>query len=643
MHPVLAALFGARRHRDPPRRPRQPLWRLLLGELAWAAREALHPVKLGVAALAALGVGLVLGPTTPGPVLGAGPRLAVAVLLGFVGLAVAHRLLQHVEPDEAPRLTAVRVGLSALTLVVVGTVVVAQLLAAVTRSEVGPATDALQVALAVDGPLRATSAVLLAGLLAAALAHRTPVPGPLLFLAAGVVLGPGGLGVLEIGPAQAQAAGVVALVVILFEGGLGTTPRHVRLAGAPAVALATLGVAVTAGVTAAAASLALDVDARTAWLLGAVVASTDAAAVFPLLRRVRLPARLVAMLRLESGGNDPVAVLLAVGLLAAWDAPATAGAWLAFGAAQVVGGLLVGFAAGRVGVLLLERVELGAGGLYPVLALAVGLGAYGAAGAVGGSGFLATYVAGVVVAAGATRRRTQVRGFVDALSSGVEVVLFLLLGVLVVPGDLLAVAPGALLVTAALVLVARPLATTLCLAWFGTRPAEVVAVSWLGLRGAAPVVLATLALTAGIPEAVLVFDVVFFVVLGSVLVQGTSAPALVRRLRFPEDARPAAGAPEVVPLDDVELDVVEVDVPDGAALLDGPLSRTPPPQDVLVTGVERDGRVLLPRGSTRVLPGDRLVVTTSDRVDGARRVEAWVRTGTDGPDRAGGPSGGVAG
>ena len=415
------------------------------------------------------------------------------------------------------------------------------------------------------------------------------------------------------------------------------------VAGAPAVALATLGVAVTAGVTAGAASLALDVDARTAWLLGAVVASTDAAAVFPLLRRVRLPARLVAMLRLESGGNDPVAVLLAVGLLAAWDAPATATAWLAFGAAQVVGGLLVGFAAGRVGVLLLERVELGAGGLYPVLALAVGLGAYGAAGAVGGSGFLATYVAGVVVAAGATRRRTQVRGFVDALSSGVEVVLFLLLGVLVVPGDLLAVAPGALLVTAVLVLVARPLATTLCLAWFGTRPAEVIAVSWLGLRGAAPVVLATLALTAGIPEAALVFDVVFFVVLGSVLVQGTTAPSLVRRLRFPEDDdRRSGGAPEVVPLDDVELDVVEVDVPDGAALLDGPLSRTPPPLDVLVTGVERDGRVLLPRGSTRVLPGDRLVVTTSDRVDGARRVEAWVRTGTDAPDRAGGPTGDVA-
>lgn len=581
----------------------------------------LDPLRSAVLAAGAVAVGLVLGPSTPGPVLGAGWRLAAAVVVGFLGLALAHRMLQR-GPDRS----GLAVAGSALTVVLVATLVVSQLLAVITPGVASEQPAALSAALAVDRPIQLAAAVLLAGLVAAALSQRTPVPGPLLFLGAGVLLGPGLLGVLSLDdPGLAQGIGVAALVVILFDGGLGTTRRELRQAGAPGVALATVGVGVTAGVTALGAVWLLGVEARTAWLLGAIVASTDAAAVFSLLRSVRVPGRLGALLRVESGGNDPVAVLLTVGLLAAWDAPATATAWLGFGALQVLGGLAMGVVVGRVGAELLRRIEFGTGGLYPVLALAIALAAYGAAVAVGGSGFLATFVAGVVVSDNATRRRTTVRAFVDVLSSGVEVVLFLLLGVLVDPLELLAVAPQALAVTAVLLLVARPLACLLSLSWFRVPVREQTAVAWLGLRGAAPIVLATFALTADVPGAGLLFDVVFFAVLASVLLQGVTAPALLRRLAL-DDGPPAyADQPEVVPLDDVDLDVVELAVPAASPLLLGPLSAHPPPDDILVTGVDRAGRVLLPRGGTRLQAGDRLVVTTSDRRDGLARVVAWVR------------------
>lgn len=599
---------------------------LLKGEIAWAAREAIHPVKMLTAALVVVGVGVALGPTTPGPVLGAGWRLAVAVLLGLVALATAHALLQKRETadrdDEG--LGALRVVLAATAVLIVGTLVVAYMLAVIAGSEAAPEANVLEVSLRVDGPLLGGAALLVAGILIAGVGNRLGIPGAVLFLGLGMVIGDDGFGWIRLDdPGLVQSLAVVALVVILFDGGLATDADRLRRGLIPGLALGTVGVAVTAGVTALGAMWLLDAPSRLAWLTGAIVASTDAAAVLPLLRRVKVPDRVADALRMESGVNDPVAVLLTVGLLSSWDTPSTGSAWIGFGALQLIGAMAVGTAIGWLGAALLRRVDLGSGGLYPVLALGVAGTAYGAAVAVGASGFLAVFLAGFVVAAETPRRRRAVRLFSGALAAGVEVGLFLLLGLLVFPSDLPAVAGTALAIAAILVFVARPLAVWLSLTWFGVSGREMAAVSWLGLRGAVPIVLATLAFSSGLPEAQTVFNVVFFVVLTSALVQGLTAAPLIARLGLRSDAAPG-GLKDVMPLEESGVDVMEVVLGVHSPLANRLLQDTDPPANVLVAALMRDGRVVVPRGGTRLLAGDLMVVTTTDQAKGFATVAAWV-------------------
>ena len=625
MHAFWATLLrqGIRREGSTGRPGGPGLGRLLLEELAWAAREAVHPVKMAAAGLVVVGVGVGLGPTTPGPVLGAGWRLAVSVLLGLVALATAHALLQRRTDDDGLR--ALRVVLAATAVLVVGTMVVGTLLAVITSSEPDQVEHLLEVSLAIDRPLLVGAALLVAGILVAGIGNRLAIPGALLFLGLGMLIGSDGLELVNISDAgMVQSIGVVALVIILFDGGLGTDADRLRRGLIPGLALGTVGVAVTAGVTAIGTMWLLGAPSRLAWLIGAIVASTDAAAVLPLLRRVKVPNRVADALRLESGVNDPIAVLLTVGLLSSWDAPSTASAWIGFGALQLIGALAVGTAVGWAGAWLLRRVDLGTGGLYPVLALGVAGLAYGAAVAAGASGFLAFPLAAFVLAGAPSRRPRSVQLFVGALSSGAEVGLFLLLGLLVSPGELPGVAGTALAVSAVLVFVARPLAVWLSLTWFDMSLREMAAVSWLGLRGAVPIVLATLAFSSGLPEAAVVFDVVFFVVLTSALVQGLTAMPVIRKLGLPAQDGPSRSV-EIMPLEDAGVDVAEVVVDADSSVAGRLLSDSGVPEGLLVSAIVRGDRVLVPRGSTRLLVGDLLVITTADQQYGSRDVQAWVR------------------
>lgn len=622
--------------RPPPRVGGTPLWRLMLGELRWAVRQAIHPAKMVAASLVAIAVGAMLGPTTPGPVLDAGWRLAAAVVLGLVTVAVAHALLQRNRPGEDDHLRLLRVIVASVALLVVATIVLGNLLAVIAGSPPSTADASLSASLDIDAALLGGAALLLAGVLAASLGTRVAIPGSLLFLALGMVIGDDGFAWVELSDAAAvQSISVVALVVILFDGGLSTDARNLRQGIGPGLALATVGVAITAGITAVGTMWLLDVPSRVAWLIGAIVASTDATAVFALLRRTPLPERVASIIQIESGANDPVAVLLTVGLLSAWDAPPTASAWLAFGAVQLVGGVAVGFAVGAAGSTLLRRLELGTAGLYPVLALGVAGASYGVAAAVGASGFLATYIAGIVVAFGSPRRRGGIRSTIGALSSGAEVGLFLLLGLLVFPSRLPSVAAVSLGVTALLVLVARPLATWVCLAWFDLEPREVVAVSWLGMRGAVPIVLATLALSAGIESADAIFDVVFFVVVTSALVQGMTATGVLRRLGLGVDGSTARTVVEALPLDEGQVDVIEVVLTRNSPLVGDRLAACPPPEDAIVSIIVREDRALAPRGTTRLQSGDRLLVTTTNMDTGVHDIEVWALEGVSPPLVAG--------
>jgi cell volume regulation protein A len=590
-------------------------------------RQSLHPLKLGVAIVVTVTILAALGPLTPGLVLPQGWRLALAVILGMTAAVIAHGLLQRAPPSaDDDRLRALRPVFATAALLLAGTVILSFLLAVVTDSTEPVAGDALGAGLRIDRPLWLGAGLLTAGVLAAALGTRLRVPGALLFIGIGMVIGDDGLGWVSLtDPVLVQSLGVAALVIILFEGGLTTDVQQLRRAAAPGLVLATVGVVVTTGITAAGAVWLLDMPARVAWLVGAIVASTDAAAVFDLLRRAPLPERLASVLKVESGVNDPVAVLLTVGLLSVWQTAPTAYAWLVFGALQLIGGAAVGAAVGWIGSYVLRRVRLDAGGLYPVLGLALAGIAYGTSAAVGGSGFLATFVTGVVLASEVPRRRWALRSFHMALANGVEIGLFLLLGLLVFPSQLPGVALTALGVVALLALVARPLACAVSLAPMGFSMHGIAAVSWLGMRGAVPIVLATFALSAGISDASTIFDVVFFIVLTSLLVQGTTAVGVIRLLGLHAERSPRDVIAEVLPIERTAIDMVEVVVHEDSALVGQVLREATAPESALVTAIVRGNQIVLPRGDTRIQPGDLLVVTTTDRTHGIQRIEEWAQ------------------
>ncbi len=505
----------------------------------------------------------------------------------------------------------------------------------------------MQLELGVDPLILLASALLLGAVLTAAFAakpgSRFRVPGALLFLVIGMVVGDDGLGLVSLADTDlVRDLGIVALLVILFEGGLTTKTTDLRLAALPGLALATVGVVLTAGLTGVGTWLLLDVDLATGLLVGAVIASTDAAAVFSMMRTTPMPRRVSAVVRIESGANDPIAVMLTVGLLTTFtDQPAGVLDWAQFAAVQLGGGLLLGALVGGAGVWLLRRVDLGAVGLYPVLAAAIAGVAYGSAALLGASGFVAVYLAGFLIGAYVPRHRRAILGFHEAIANASEIGLFLLLGLLVFPSRLPAVFLPAMAVAGILILLARPAAVWTCTLFSGLKWRERTVISWAGLRGAVPIVLATFPLTAGVPGSATLFDVVFFVVLVSVLLQGTTLLPLVRRLGL-EETRPAwAPVAEALPLDDVDVDLIELNVTADLAIVDRTLRDIGPPGVGRVVAVVRDERVLVPTGATRLLAGDLLLLTCvreRDR-DVAASVTAWARGEPQPGSRGGDPHG----
>ncbi|MTV25507.1 potassium/proton antiporter [Nitriliruptoraceae bacterium ZYF776] len=482
----------------------------------------------------------------------------------------------------------------------------------------------------VDQGILVGSLLALAAIAVAALGtgprRRFRVPGALLFLGLGMLIGSDGLAVLPLDDAAlVQNLSVIALLFILLEGGLTTKPTDLRLAALPGLLLATVGVLVTAGITAAGAYLLSGVDLATAALLGAVVASTDAAAVFATMRTTPLPRRLSALLRVESGSNDPIAVMLTVGLLAVVTEAPSAGEWIVFALRQLVGGVVIGVVVAVLGVAALRRADLGAESMYALSVAALGGLSYATAASLGSSGFLAVYVTGLVIGALMARRRRAILGFHEAVANASEIGLFLLLGLLVFPSELGAAAPEALLVALVLTVVARPAAVWLCTVRQGYRWPERVVTSVAGLKGAVPIVLATFPLTAGVAGAEYVFHVVFFVVLLSVLGQGLALPPLIARLGLEEPVPAWAPVAETLPLQGIDIDVVEVHVHPDLPIVGATLAGTPPPSGTVVMGIVRGARVRVPRGGTKVRSDDVLLLTVDRNRADEQQVTAWAR------------------
>lgn len=476
----------------------------------------------------------------------------------------------------------------------------------------------------VDPAALLVGVLVLVGVVASGFTSRLRIPSLLLFLALGMAVADDGLAWVRFDDAElAQNIAIGALAVILFDGGLGTDPRSFRGVGVPAGLLATVGVAVTAGVVAGVAWWLGGLDVTTALLLGAVIASTDAAAVFAALRDEPLPRRTMQLLHLESGLNDPAAVLLTVGMVEVWRNDPDGWDWALYLGAQLAIGVVVGLGVGRLGRWVVDRVRGGAAASLGVVTLAIAAIAYGGAAVLGGSGLLAVYLTGVALT-GSERASRSVLFFHEGLAATAQSVLFLLLGILVFPSELLGDLGLGLLVAAVLILLARPLAVFSVLAWWRMPLREMAIVSWAGLRGAVPVVLATIPFTAGHPDGGLIFDVAFVVVVASVAVQAPTIGILARRLGVVADDSVLMRR-EIVPVDALDADIVEITVPATTRLQRLTLRDAPPPSGARVAIIHRDDSTVVPTGSTTIEPGDVLLVVTP-RTCELDRLEAWSRT-----------------
>ncbi len=465
-----------------------------------------------------------------------------------------------------------------------------------------PVLDSLH---AIDQRLLAGALLILAGIASSLLARRFGAPLLLVFLVLGLLLGVDGPGGIRYSDTQfTYLVGALALAIILFDGGLRTHAQQVRGAVAPSMLLASVGVLLTAALTAVAAHVLLDLTPLRALLLGTVVASTDAAAVFFLLRAggLRLERRTGATLEMESGANDPVAVFLTIALTG-WLAGTESGG---VGAVLVrvlwalAGGVLFGYLGGRMIVAALNRVSLPAG-LHPWLAMAGALAVFALANMVGASGYLAVYLAGIVVANRPVRARGEVTSVQDAATWFAQLVMFLLLGLLATPSRLVDYLWPALGVAAFLMFVARPVAVALCLAPFGYRAGEIGFISWVGLRGAVGIFLASIPLLAKLPNAWLFFNVAFVVVLASLMVQGWTLARAAHLFgvavprRDPDMRRIQLDLPG-----QLEYDLVGYRVAPGSAILSG----APLPGKVRLAMLVREGRILLPGEATAFVEDD---------------------------------------
>jgi cell volume regulation protein A len=481
----------------------------------------------------------------------------------------------------------------------------------------------------VDHVLLAGCGLLLVAVLAVRLSSRTGVPALLVYLAIGVAVGEAGLGVRFEDYDLTAEIGLVALAVILAEGGLTTRWSQVRGSLGVATALSTVGVFVSVAVVAGLSVLLLDTSTRTALLLGAAVASTDAAAVFSVLRRLPLKHRVRSVLEAESGLNDaPTVVLVTLASSSAWASTTVLDIVLLVGY-ELAAGLLVGLAVGWVGRLTLGRLALPSAGLYPIATFALVLLAFGAAGSLHASGFLAVYVAGLVVGSTRLPHRRAVLGFATSLALLAELGLFVLLGLLASPDRLLDAVPAALVVGGGALLLARPLAVFVSTTPFGVPWREQLFLAWAGLRGAVPIVLAIIPVTAGVPDATKVLDVVFVLVVVYTLVQAPTLPLVGRRLGVVEDLETRDLEVEAAPLEQVGADLLQVQVRPGSHLHGVYVDELRLPRGAVLSLVVRAGEGSVPTPETRLEHGDQLLVvaTTASRQAAEDRLREVSRDG----------------
>lgn len=457
------------------------------------------------------------------------------------------------------------------------------------------------------------SAVLLVAVAAVRLANKSGLPTLLLYLAMGVVLGEAGFGLQFSDPLMTEVLGYSALVLILAEGGLTTQWSAIRRSVVPAMLLSTVGVLISVAVVGVAVHYLLHFDWTTAFLLGAIVSSTDAAAVFSVLRKVPLPHRVTGVLEAESGFNDAPVVLL-VSALASAAAPGRPDPnWLSVGfhaAFELAVGAAIGLALGYVIGTLMKRAAPGSSGLFSIGVLAACVLAFAVADVVHTSGFIAVYLCALVLGNLGLPHRQAVRGFAQSFGWLAQIGLFVLLGLLAAPSRLQDQLFPALVVGLVLLLVARPLSVFGSMPGFGITTPEKLFLSWAGLRGAVPVVLATVPLTLGSQGLEWIFDLVFVLVVVFTLVQAPTLPWVARRLGIVDESHVVDVELESMPLDELNAEMLQLRIGPHSLLHGVEVHELRLPKGANVTLVKRDDESFVPTRRSVLHRGDQLLIVT---------------------------------
>ncbi|WP_405792713.1 potassium/proton antiporter [Streptomyces sp. NBC_00029] len=485
--------------------------------------------------------------------------------------------------------------------------------------------------------------MLLVAVAAVRISSRSGLPSLLIYLGIGIAIGQDGIGNVVFDNAElTQVIGYAALVVILAEGGLGTKWKEIKPALPAAVVLSLVGVAVSVGVTAAGAHYLVGLEWRQALLIGAVVSSTDAAAVFSVLRKVPLPSRITGVLEAESGFNDAPVVILVV----AFSTVGPVDEWyVLIGkiALELAIGMAIGLTVGFLGAYGLRHVALPASGLYPIAVMAIAIVAYAAGAIAHGSGFLAVYLAAMVLGNARLPHWPATRGFADGLGWIAQIGMFVLLGLLVTPHELVRDFWPAVVIGLVLTMVARPLEVFISLLPFRITWQEQVLMSWAGLRGAVPIILATIPMVSGIEGSDRVFNIVFVLVVVYTLVQGPTLPWLARKLNLGNGDEGASDLGiESAPLEKLRGHLLSFSIPPASRMHGVEVSELRLPPGASVTLVVRDAKSFVPAPSTVLRHGDELLVVATDPVRDAAearlravarggKLAGWLGTGGSAP------------
>jgi len=460
--------------------------------------------------------------------------------------------------------------------------------------------------------------LLLVSIFASKISEKFGVPSLLLFLAVGIIAGSEGLGGIHFDdPQLARSIGTVALAFIIFSGGLDTNWQDIRPVLGKGALLSTAGVLLTALAVGTFAALVLRVKLLEGLLLGAIVSSTDAAAVFTILRsrHVSLKGNLRPLLELESGSNDPMAVFLTLGLIHVLKTPDAALLELIPRFLLEMGlGALIGWLMTRIGLWIVNHIKLDYEGLYPVLMLAWILLTYSTCAALGGNGFLAVYIAGLMIGNSKFLHKKSLKRFHEGLAWLMQITMFLTLGLLVFPSRVIPVLGAGLLVSLFLIFIARPASIFLCLLPFKLSLREKTLISWVGLRGAAPIILATFPLLAGVTHSELIFNVVFFIVVTSVLIQGTTIPSVAAWLNVAAPLKRKRYTPlDLEEVEGIDANLEDLLIPFNSEVVGKTIFEIGVPKDCLIVLLSKEDRFYIPNGSTRLEGGDVLFVLANAR------------------------------